>query len=179
MSLNIELNHEDVCEKFRTRVLDLDKNGAHLEMYKAYPYFIDVLEWLEGIRPYCAIRHNHEANVFTDAVLPSLMTLLKRERLVKETFGKPKPVWDAVLLRNVPRDRETCFEVVSEQVDTLLMRSLQAKHPLRFDVVRALASPEQIKEWRRRLVMIFEEIEDHDDPDGSAFTLNLLSLQDA
>jgi hypothetical protein len=179
MSLNIERSNEEVCEKFRTRVLDLDKNGVHLELYKAYPYFIDVLEWLEGIRPFSAIRHNHDADVFTDAVLPKLMTLLKRERLVRTTFGQPKPVWDAVLLRNVPRDRETCFEVVSEQVDTLLMRSIHAKHPLRFDVVRTLASPEQIKEWRRRLVMIFEEIEDHEDPEGSPFTLNLLTLQDA
>lgn len=179
MSSSIEQSHVEVCEKFRTRVLDLEKNAAHLELYKAYPYFIDVLEWLEGIRPFSAIRHNHGADVFTETVLPNLMTLLKRERLIRTTFGQSKPIWDAVLLRNVPRDPDTCFEMVSEQVDTLLMRSLHAKHPLRFDVVRTLASPEQIKEWRRRLVMIFEEIEDHDDPEGLPFSLNLLTLQDA
>lgn len=151
MALNIEPRNEEVCEKFRTRVIDLEKNAAHLELYKAYSYFIDVLEWVEGIQPFTAIRHNHDADVFADAVL----------------------------LRNLSRDPETSFEIVSERVDTLLMCSFHAKNPLRFDVARTLASPEQIKEWRRGLLMIFEEIEDHDDPEGSPFTLNLLTLQDA
>ena len=59
------------------------------------------------------------------------------------------------------------------------MRSIHANNPLRLDVFRMLDSPEQIKEWRRRIMIIFEEIKDHNDPEGLPFTLNLLTLADA
>lgn len=173
------ISKEDLCSDFRTCVLDLEKDVLHMGLYRAHPYFTDVLEWLEGIRPFSAIRHNHSEEYFSENILPSLLKALKKQRLVKNSFGKPLPVYDGVLLRNVPRDPQTCAEIATEQVENLLMRALTAKNALRFDVVRTSASREQIKEWRRRLLLIFEEIEDHDDPEGVPFTLNMLTLEDA
>jgi hypothetical protein len=179
MALENALSRADLCTDFRTCVLDLKKDVLHMGLYRAHPYFTDVLEWLEGIRTFSAIRHNHSEEYFSENVLPSLLKALKKQRLLKNSFGKPLPVYDGFLLRNVPRDPQTCAEIATEQVENLLMRALTAKNPLRFDVVRTLASREQIKEWRRRLLLIFEEIEDHDDPEGVPFTLNMLTLEDA
>ena len=42
------LSKADVCTDFRTCVLDLEKDVLHMGLYRAHPYFTDVLEWLEG-----------------------------------------------------------------------------------------------------------------------------------
>jgi len=68
------LSTADVCTDFRTCVLDLEKDVLHMGLYRAHPYFTDVLEWLEGIRPFSSIRHNHSEDYFSENVLPSLLS---------------------------------------------------------------------------------------------------------
>lgn len=162
----------------QTKVINLGEDGHYFALYKAHPYFVDVLEWLEGIRPFTAIRHNYSSDEFRENVLPDVLCALKREKLVKGVYGQLKPVYGDVLVKNMPRDPILRCEVIAAQLDILLRRAFEDMQTLKLDIVRTKASPDQIRDWRRQLIHIFEEIEDHDDPDGVPFVLNMVSLKE-
>lgn len=162
----------------QTKVINLGEDGHYFALYKAHPYFVDVLEWLEGIRPFAAIRHNYSDDEFKENILPDVLCALKREKLIKGVFGNLHPVYSDVLVKNTPRDPIVRCEVIASQLDILLRRAFEEMQNLKLDIVRTKASPEQISDWRRQLIHIFEDIEDHDDPDGVPFTLNMLTLKE-
>ena len=70
MVLENALSKADVCTDFLTCVLDLEKDSLHMGFYRAHPYFTDVLELLEVIRPLSAIRHNHWEEYFSLKIYP-------------------------------------------------------------------------------------------------------------
>jgi hypothetical protein len=162
-----------------TKYVDLAEDGHYLELYKSYPYFVDVIEWVQRIRPIEAIRHNHNYGHFQRCVLPRILERLREEGFLRVVGGVMAPVYADVILRTDGCDAVVVGEVAQSQLDTLLRRALDTRKKPKLDVVRTKASPEQIRDWRRQLIHIFEEIEDHDDPEGVSFTLNMLSLQES
>jgi hypothetical protein len=161
-----------------TKFINLAEDGHFFELYKSHPYFVDVLEWVEGIRPLEAIRHNHCEHDFRRNILPALLKRLKDEGLLRIVGGTYSSVYSDVILKGTDCDPFVDCEIAASQIDTLLQRAFETHQAPKLDVVRTKASPEQIRDWRRKLIHIFEEIEDHDDPDGVPFVLNLLSLKE-
>ncbi len=170
-----EYDHRCVSTKF----IDVSEDGHYFDLYKSYPYFVDVLEWIEGIRPITAIRHNHSDEEFRKHILPNLLKRLNSEGLLRVVGGSFVTVYSDVILKTGKCDAVDECEIAASQLDTLLQRAFDSRHKPKLDIVRTKASPEQIRDWRRKLIHIFEEIEDHDDPDGVSFTVNMLSLQEA
>lgn len=159
------------------KVMDLGEDGHDFYLYKTFPYFVDVLEWLEGTRPLQNIRHSFSLENFRVRVLPILLARLRLERLVRKEDGRLVPSHDAVALKNMPRDPWIHCEIATSAIDKTVERCLGRRLCPTFETVRTKASPQVIADWKRRMSELFAEIDDHDDPHGVSFTLNVLGVE--
>ena len=160
----------------RIKVMDIGEDGHDFELFKTFPFFIDVLEWLDGGRPFQNIRHTFAESDFKARILPNLLKKLRRAKLVRDEQGQVVPTHEAVLLRNMPRDPWIHCEIASSQIDETLKRCLEESQAPVFESVRTKAKLEMITDWKRRLSNLLAEIDMHDDPDGIPFSLNILKI---
>lgn len=173
---SLALNLSSLPSANTVKVMNIGEDGHDFDLFKTFPFFIDVLEWLEGTRPYQNIRHTFTEGEFRKSILPTLLKRLQSERLIRSEHGHLTPTHDAVVLKNMPRDPWIHCEMAANQLDGTLKRCLDERRAPDFEMARTKAKPEKIADWSRQLRNLLAEIDDHDDPCGVPFSLSALSV---
>ena len=172
----LALQQEPSLSLSRLKTMDIGEDGHDFELYKTYPYFVDVLEWLHGTRPYQNIRHGFGEAMFRVCVLPQLLTRLRVARLIRKENGRFLPCYEDVILRGMPRDSWVNCEIAVAHLDENVKHCLDRCIAPSFETARTKAQPSVIAEWQRRLSNLFAEIDEHDDPHGADFSLSLFGI---
>jgi len=163
----------------RIRILEPGEDGHDFDLYRTYPYFEDVLEWLTGTRPFANIRHAFELREFEKDVLPGCLSRMHKARLLRREGNRYVARYARATAKPFRHDYVTFSERISSDTDQFLQRVFASRITPGFDLSRSRASSEKIAEWTERLEEILDEVQGHFDPAGEPFSAHIMTLQGA